>query len=352
MKSKPVIFVSYYYRPFSGVGAKRVNYWAKYLFKLSNSTFSSHVITGTKSNNHSKDEFNKVHRISAFFENPLIWSFQIIPKIIFLRFKHSNPVFIISGGPFAPFWLTYIIKALCSKVVLDFRDPYAMNPLHKVRFVKKTLKLLFEKIVTIPADNIITVNKYCRELIYCNQKKILLIDNGFNEKVLQSLKLRPTIKNTIGYAGKISIGRDLNHFLNHAKLNPNFKNCSLKYIGPDSELISGEHKSVTCFGVKSYKETLELLSSCEYLLLLYAGESFESSTKIFDYLALNKPIIVHSKNHNKKGEIVDILKNRVNSFFVDTKTIDHEKKYNKVNIDQFSRAKGLAKLINVLNKLD
>jgi len=45
-----VLFIAYYFEPFSGVGAKRISYWAKHLKRVDNTIQKCDVITATPQN--------------------------------------------------------------------------------------------------------------------------------------------------------------------------------------------------------------------------------------------------------------------------------------------------------------
>ena len=348
MNQKKVLFIAYYYFPFKEVGATRVNYWSKEL--PLNSNFKSFVLTSTKINHMADISVDglEIKRIPTLTMSPFVWSLKIIPAIFNLSRKCR--IAVISGGPFSPFFLSYLLRFLGCKVILDFRDPYANNPLHKVNIIKRYLKLFFEALVCLPANKIITVNPYCQELIAANKKKFTIIDNGFDEKTVNSLTPHKTSLNTIGYAGKINPSRNINAFLATMVKSHVYMNFKLIYIGPDFDKISSKFKDkVKNIGFVSYKKTLEELNKCEILLLLYGGEKFESSTKVFDYISLKKPILLYPNKKSTKTQIDKILENYPHTKSLLEKPTDRG--LANFNTVLFSRKKGLQKLIKTINEV-
>ncbi|MDG2193781.1 MAG: hypothetical protein P8K77_02785 [Polaribacter sp.] len=340
MRSKNILFIAYYFDPYEVVGVKRISYWANQIKSVSKGRYNPAIITSTYEDTTSSN----ITRIKSPLSNSFFWSIKIIPTLI--KSLSDKSIIVITGGPFGTFWLTYLFRLFNKKVILDFRDPYANNPIHKINFFKKTFKNIYEFLVCLPANKIITINNECSKLINCNYNKIELIENGFDERVLKEINRKNIVEKTICYSGKISQGRDLNEFLTKMKKSPILKKYKFLYIGPDFSKIKNKDL-VRSYGLLSYKENLEIISSCEYTLLLYAGYPFESSTKLFDYIGLNKPIIVYSSNKNRQGSIPKIMESYSNSFYFESKSykINPQQKNN----DEYSRMSGLILLINLFD---
>lgn len=344
MKFKKILFISYYFNPNDLVGAKRMSYWVNNIENVSNKKYVPTVLTSSIDKSNSKQEF--VKRIKSPFNNPFFWTLKLIPTL--LKSIYDKSFVVITGSPFALFWLAFLLFFLKKKVILDFRDPYANNPIHNIGSLKKIIKIIYEYLVCFFAYKVITVNEECSKLIYCNKKKMIIIENGFNEKILNKINRRDVVEKTISYSGKLSQGRDLNDFIEKMRLSPTLKDFKIVYTGPDfSKIKNKDH--VISYGQVSYQENLEIISSCEFTLLLFAGYSFESSTKIFDYIGLKKPIIVYSANRIKHGAIAKIMTKYSNSFYFegeDFKDIDLD-----IDNHEFSRLYGLNKFIDLIDKI-
>lgn len=344
MKNSDVLFISYFFDPSPLVGAKRISYWADQLGNVSGKNYNPTVITSSLHNHEEKDE--KVKRISSFKNKPLLWTFKILPTLF--KSIRGKSIVLITGSPFELFWLAIILKFFRKKVILDFRDPYSNNPIHNINFLKKKVKNLYEYIVCIFANRVITVNVESAKLIICNQKKIRIIENGFDERILGRIIKKDVVEKTISYSGKLSLGRDLNEFIEKMKSSSSIKDYKIVYTGPDFDKIRDKDMVIN-YGQVPYEKNLEIISRCEYTLLLFAGHPFESSTKVFDYIGLNKPIIVYSSTGVKHGAIADIMKKYTNCYYFGCENFDNNDIAN--NNYEFSRLFGLKQLINLLDEL-
>lgn len=344
------IFIAYYFDPYPGVGAKRISYWAKNL-DLSGVN-SKIVLTRFPDDKNSTDNFYNLKRLSYNTDSKVLWLIWSASNLLRLL-RSSRAVVIITGGPFFPMALGLIVKLFRSKLVLDFRDPYARNPLHDVTFIKQKLKIFYEYIICLSADKIITTSLFSGKLITTKKSKLQYIDNGYDETILSRIKFTNIIiPNSIGYAGKISQKRDINGFLDKIKQDKKFSRFTLHYIGSDFNNIDIKHQDkVIPHGNQSYENTLKLLNQFEVLLLVYGGEEFESSTKIFDYIGLNKKILVYNHKGVYKGAVINILKeyNNYSIFNKDLKETPVKEK--EIEIKKFSRSKGLLELKKILQDL-
>ena len=87
------------------------------------------------------------------------------------------------------------------------------------------------------------------------------------------------------------------------------------------------------------------------------GLAFESSTKIFDYLGLNKIILIITEGVPKTGTLQQITEAYPNVFWAQNEfsairlAIDKISEHEIVMVDtsEFSRAKGLEKLVKILS---
>lgn len=320
--------------PYKGVGVQRPEYWH---YRLLEDGVSVNVVTSTTRN------INIEKSVSVMFPGfrPVFWTFMLALHLLnTFRFGQKN-IFIITGGPFAPMILAPLLRILGNKVILDFRDPYARNPLHKVGKLRIMFKACFELFVCCFADKVIAVNEICAQLILARKSRIVVIDNGFDDRVSIDNKA-VVVKDRIGYAGKLGLGRDLGGFV--SILRKNKKLSELVYIGSDFGLFQSEyHTNVFNLGWMSKKDVIYELSKCDYLLLLHGGEDFESSTKIFDYIQLNKPIIAYPPL-KKSSRMYQILReSRKGSFkgLFDTYHVD-------IDISRYSRLYGYNKLKKII----
>jgi len=365
-----ILFIAYYFEPYQGVGAKRVSYWAKYIYEKSNKSIKPTVVTAIKPSSEVLEKYSDIIYIEdtkKSFYKSLFRNDNGITWINDLKKYFNSNVFdydavLITGGPFLHFGISdFLKKKYNCKIILDYRDPFAVNPLFENQnFIKLIVKKSLEKRFNRAADSIITVNKYCSNLlIQDGSKEIEIINNGFNEKYLNKINLTSNKLSTridIVYAGKLSHGRDITLFLDFITNNNN--NIVFHYIGSDYKVLN-IHENIIVYGEKSYKETLKIIANCDIGMVLTGGHAFESTTKIFDYIGLKKTVLVITEGDKYYGSINDILqsypaqiwcKNTKDDFLLISQI------YKPLDVDknilfQYSREAGLDKLIKLIKKI-
>ncbi len=359
-----VLFIAYYFDPFPGVGAKRVSYWAKNIYKSSSGTIIPTVITATKQIDETDLEIIYVEdRDKSFFkrlfpkDKGITWLNDI--KKYFITNDFYYDIVLITGSPFLHFSLSQFFKERKSKVILDFRDPFAINPLFQNQhLIKVMVKKYLEKRFIDHADSVITVNHYCSDLLQVADKsKISIIDNGYDEQNL--ININPIKYNDdmfhIVYAGKLSHGRDILPFLTY--INENNK-IIFHYVGPDSELIPSDYNNIIIHGVKPYTDTMQIIANADAGLVLSGGHDFESTTKVFDYIGLKKSIIIITEGKIKTGNLYEITKYYQNTFWFEN-TLESFQNITSHNFEEkcifdtskYARKYGLKKLIGIMKKL-
>jgi len=361
-----VLFISYLFEPDSAVGAKRMSYWAQnFKSHLPNSTV--YLITTTK--NPSSNGIDKAISVSPKSKSLLSyvikdkgvgWKSSIIQV---LRENNINDLshVIISGGPFMQFSITeYLKKEYSAKVVLDYRDPFAINPRFQNSLLKVAIKRFFEHRFNKSADLIISVNDYCLELLTGFEKtkgKYKVIPNGFNEQLLPEVinQENKNTKLTLIYAGTFYEDRSPVNFL---KALQKESSVELAHIGKPSDYLA-ESRNVKEFGMRPYDEMLELINKSDVGLIITSGEPFESTTKIYDYIALKKPILVITSGELNSGAIGQDLENypvvwcKNNEESIKNAFIELRKLQNiTVDSHKYSRKKGLESLIQQLKNLE
>lgn len=374
-----VLFVAYYFEPFSGVGAKRISYWANQISK-SYQNIELEVVTATPGNNTTNYKVHFVEDVKnslygRFFKSDVGASWSVGLKK-WLTKNNNYDIILFTCGPFIHLRLVPWIKRKYSntKVVIDFRDPMATNP--RSNFKTFTLKLknslikYLERKFTSKADHIISVNKVCLSLISGYEKiSHSIIDNGYDEEELSLIKQDDRLYENIKvvYAGSFFRDRDPCFYLNYLK---EFNTGKLEseqihfvHVGPKSDFLNAYRKFnwVTEHGKKTYRETLEIISGCDFGLIFTLGHPFESTTKIFDYIALQKKILIFANSIPQEGPLIEYgeLYKRItwiqnNKDCISNLNVEHLKDIISgidSNIEQFSRKAGLRKLISLLTKL-
>ena len=334
MSSKQIVIISYHFVPYRGVGVQRPEYWH---YSFLEDGIPVNVITSTIRKN--TEDKSVTVKFSGY--KPVLWTLLLALSILKTYALSKKRIFIITGGPFAPMILAPLLRILGNKVILDFRDPYARNPLHRVGRLRKIFKACFEFVVCRFADKVIVVNDVCAQLILARKSRIVVIDNGFDDRI--SLDDKPAVvQGRIGYAGKLGLDRDLEGFI--SILHKNNISSDIVYIGSDLGIIESKYRShVNNLGWMSKKDVIHELSKCNYLLLLHGGEDFESSTKIFDYIQLNKPILPYPtlKKSSRMYQILSDSKKGSFKGLFDTYHVD-------IDVSTYSRLYGYNKLKKII----
>lgn len=323
-----ILFIAYYFEPFSGVGAKRISYWAKHLKRVDSTISKCDVITAIPQT----EDFDTIDNVFYVentnqgllrkfirFDKGASWLYDL-KKFVKNNIKQNEYDFVVlTGDPFLHFFIINDFKKLGIKTIIDFRDPFANNPrgIIKDTLVKKTKHFILRKIENYflsKADYIITVNQYCVELFENYKKylhKIKVIDNGYDEQLFKNIEMNKYIKNLedniikFTYAGKLYADRNPQIFF---KCLEKFDDIEFYHIGEQSEYIKEDSKQIFSLGFMSYEQTLETMKRFDVYVIFTSGHIFESTTKIFDYIALNKIIFIVTDGAIKAGQIHNITK--------------------------------------------
>lgn len=362
---KKVILISWYFEPDSRVGGKRIAYWFDYL-KHSEGV-ECHAITGFEG-----ADGDNLHVVMPDDKNRFLYKFfkfdpsarWIAPLKRFIRYKadlfEDADAVIMTGGPFVYFILSRYIKSVSNAtIIMDYRDPYSMNPLTKSNLIKNLIKKALEKRFIQNADAIISVNRFCFKYICAPSKvKTFVIDNGYDEKIFSSVSAKSHVENAICYklcyVGKFGSGRDAAALVGKVL---GSSDITLEYAGterlPESENIGHN-------GVLPYAEALDLINSCDAGIIFVEGLDFESTTKVFDYIAKRKPILVIMNKSLVEGSLIDISKrypfivfSRNNSadLTVAISALKRVRVPGDFDISSFARMAGAEKLLAVLSEV-
>jgi glycosyltransferase involved in cell wall biosynthesis len=354
-----VLFISYYFEPFPGVGAKRITYWATNLHRFG---IESHVLTATEQIEIKPNiTFVKPQKSTSVLskvikDEGLVWMPALTAYVDnYPTFDYDIVVF--SGGPFMHFGFgNYLKKKYGCKIVLDYRDPFGNNPRHQDGALKKKIKMFFEKRFNRMADAVTTVNEICkRDMSYSN--KVTVIPNGYDEQLLEK---NATLSQENILKGKM---------LNGGKLYPDFNITPLLNVVKENELLSFDqigakydfidelmHPRIISKGFVSYNELLSSIRAVEFCLVLTGGKSFETPTKTYDYIGLNKKILVITEGEPRTGGLQSILIDYPNVAWAQNNetsilnAINSLQALEPIPIDTyaFSRAASLEKLLNLL----
>lgn len=322
---KKILFISYYFTPDKSVASKRMSYWAEHLKSQIKEKVELDVVTATDIQEANFDSIDNVYYVpdnkrgilNSVFKTDKGSSWFYALKFFF---KHINnkqyDSVIISGNPFLHFFIAHHFKrSMNAQVILDFRDPFARNSRVitsdiRIKFKKKLLELV-EYYFCCLADNIIVPNVFCKDLLCSlNKKKVSIIDNGYDESqldIVEPIYGFNNSKRTLVYLGTTAKDRHM-RYLECA--NEQIGNVfNLLHVGrKTSEIMSSQCNKVKSTGLISYEEAIAYTKGCDVGVLLATGTLFESSSKVFDYIGMDLPILIITNGEIKVGNVHELTK--------------------------------------------
>lgn len=372
---KNILFISYYFQPDNSVAAQRMSYWARNMKRyLPEVTID--VVTTSGESRTSEDSIDNIYTVpdsgrgvlNKLFKSDKGASWYSDLKTFFGKELKSYDVVIISGNPFLHFFIAPFLKnKVKCKVILDFRDPFARNERNVSKsnslplLIKRKFLVALEYLFSEYADHILVMNHYCSELLCSRRRDIVtIIDNGFDEVNLSRADSITAFLNsekcTLIYLG--SFARD-RHITNLIEANESIDNkFNLLHVGrPEPKLL--EDKRIKSVGLVPYVEAIGYAKGADIGLILASGKHFESTTKIFDYIGMNLPILIITNGVPKTGNLYEIVKdypytwwakNDIESIVSVLSDISLSRSDNKTfNSHSYSRDAGLKKLIQVIS---
>jgi hypothetical protein len=366
------LLVAYYFKPYKGVGGLRSTYWAENINKLdpeivmdvvtAQEQLADEELSGKGKIITVKDNTKSILNKFIRFDPGINWRISLRDFIRKLNIKYD--VVIFSGSPFIHFFIAKELKNMMDcRIVFDFRDPFANNPYYKNNFIKRNIKRFLERRMIKLADTCITVNDFCKDLIEKNENtKIEIIENGYNDNIIDSVFLEisrnPIEKYSFVYAGKL-YGASPYPFLETASAPEYVNKINFCYVGPDSQTVSGFNKgNFNIIETLPYNKAIDHIAMANTGIIFTGGQSFQSTTKIFDYIGLNKNILIITEGKIRSGNIHKITKDYPYVFWAEnnhksiSEAIDETLKTRNRGPfemrEKYSRKGGLTKLINIL----
>lgn len=244
-------------------------------------------------------------------DDGIVWKKNIQAYLEKVELEAPDMV-IITGGPFMHFALTkWLKKKYACKVILDYRDPFAINPGFQNGRLKVMIKKWVENRFNKAADGLITVNEYCGKIItQFDKKPSVIAQNGYDETIESNptpVKLNADL--SFSYAGKFYFDP---HPLQTAIER---SNVQLEYLGPDDNQLKLPSKQIVSHGFVDYKTAIDVIGNADVGIIQTFGHEFQSTTKIFDYVRCERAILVVSNDKIQEGSIHDELKDYPNVFW-------------------------------------
>jgi len=338
-----VLIISYPFPPKDGVEVFRVAKFAKYLTSYE---FEPHVMsiatkhykdsTGNNPSLETDIEHVPVKRVSISIPsvatkyqgivsqgNPYInlliahW----IPTLVnsaqeYIR-EHDIDIVLYNGPPFLYLVSAPVIKQLSGvPYVVDMRDPWSWRPYGTRSISKRILAKTLESFVFRSASKIVVASKpmeekYCEIYPEC-EERLKTITNGFDTGDYTGESDTPQKAFEVIYVGKFSSYRDPEPFIKaFSELINDGYDLQFTHLGKKEDHVIDLVKkynikdNVEFAGYVSLKTISVRLQAADLALAISGGAKFEMTTKIFDYIACNTPILAIGPSDGAMARIVD-----------------------------------------------
>ena len=241
--------------------------------------------------------------------------------------QHDTNVIYSTGRPWSAHVIGCALKRVTGKpLVVDFRDPWVTNPFRvKYSRAKEAAEKALERVVIRSADVVIAnteelQQEFVRRFTAEPKEKFQQILNGFDPDDypdLDAASLRSPHVFRITHAGFLYGERDPRSFLQafrmvlerlpteRRRIETHFiGNTSLSY-GLEDYLRTNDLADVVRLQEHlPYRESLDRLRSASLLLLLQPGTRTQIPSKLFDYIAMRKPILAITPPEGATGRLI------------------------------------------------
>lgn len=358
-----VLILAYSFYPSKSVAAIRTTYWAAQM--VEHYGYAVDVITAEKSDQMEHKGYNHIYiphvstssKWALIKDEGLSWKKDVLKYFEKEKGTELYDFVIISGGPFLHFDLGRKLKkrGIAKKAVLDYRDPFSYNPRFNDPLPKRWIKQGVELYLNFGADLILSVNDLCLTYIKnISGAKKRVIPNGYDERnfSINSSEIAGKEK-TLVYPGK---------FYWHPKALFNVlkkQGYQLLHAGAQKTLDLNELSAQSFYqykGVIGQQEIPAFITQGHIGVVFLSEIPFESTTKIFDYLGLNKKVLVITRGKKNDGVMGELLKAYPNVVWAYENEVDIQKALEEleeltikpVNVSNYSRKHALFTLVEIL----
>jgi len=244
----------------------------------------------------------------------LVFGFRALMRGYDLVYVHNMPDILVVSG--------LIPRLLGAKVVLDMHDPMPelMMTIFNAGEQNRSVRLLkrLEKWSFAAANLVVTVNIACKRIFSsrsCKPEKIAVVMNSPDGQIFpfrpavalgsaNELKKRPF---AILYHGSLLERNGLDLAVDAlARVRASIPGAELRILGSKTAFLEqvleearnkGVHEAIRYLGPKSHEEVVKEIEKCDLGVIpnrLNAFTEINTPTRIFEYLAIGKPVIAPS----------------------------------------------------------
>ncbi|ADP97674.1 TPR/glycosyl transferase domain protein [Marinobacter adhaerens HP15] len=256
------------------------------------------------------------------------WIIPAVIKGIKVVKQHNIDAIFATGSPWSGLVAGYLISRLSSlPLIVDFRDPWMNNPFHqsKGRLLDDWSARLERRVVKHASAVSLNTDPLHAEFVhrYPDEpaNKFFVMPNGFDSAEFQNIVAEPrvTVQDSLllCHAGFLYGVRDPAVLLEairaaNQQLADSGKRIVFRQIGDVnlgydlkdrfSDLL--EDGSLILDSARPYKECLSALASADIVVNVQPGTRTQIPSKLYDYLAINKPIINITSPDGALGTLV------------------------------------------------
>jgi hypothetical protein len=344
---KNVLVITYHFYPSAAVGAKRLARFCKYLpqFGFEPIVLTVHEKYYESTDEHLKASHGTVYRTDSlrmdrpksnrWFKQIWYYGVRVLERALFpdkyivwlpyalatakLIFKKHRIDLIYASGPwFSTFLVAQVLKKIYRvPMVIEYRDQWALNVVYRTS-ARAKLHRYFDGRVLAISDGVIfssqgLLDEYRSNYPEVDFSRALVIPNGFDPDELAGVRKSKTNGFVLTYAGNFYWPRTPDNFL-QALLEwtseenigcGNFKFLSIGNL--NRQMVKHDFNGfVELKGTLPHHQVLNHLASSDWLLLIVApGHESNIPAKIYEYLALGRPILALCPERASVREIID-----------------------------------------------
>jgi glycosyltransferase involved in cell wall biosynthesis len=235
------------------------------------------------------------------------------------------PIAIISGEPFYLFKIgDHLKKNMNINWIADYRDDWSTNELQMQKsggLVRKWIAKVeakYEKTWVGTSQSIVSVSEvYTQRISDFVQRPSITIQNGFEEELLELEDLPLFEKFTIAYSGVLYPSQDIRIVIEALELAVQHDHtCRLVFLGAGFDVKEKQRiESLIPAHLKDHVEVtdrmprtqaIRYLQQCHVLLgMAYGKMKGIPSSKLYEYLALGKPVLLCPSDHDVMESILN-----------------------------------------------